>query len=153
MDSIMSTNIDMVESSIFRLKERKPISRRIVLFNTSGSNVTITISAIITVLFFFASITTHAQDYVNVGDCTPGDLKCTADVVLMCECYEELIATDNGEEFVTACMWEATEEYCGEPVSPPQCTRDYVGATYEFVDEIKVCKCYESSGCSWETDH
>ena len=38
-----------------------------------------------------------AQNIVNVGNCTPGDQKCAADTVLICECYDEWRETDDGE--------------------------------------------------------
>ena len=96
-----------------------------------------------------------AQSRVDVG-CTHGDLKCTADFLLVCQCYEGWMESGGGEELLTFCVWEDTEEYCGEapdPVRPPPCTRDYLGATFEFPDEVKVCKCYENYGCAWETDY
>ena len=102
-----------------------------------------------------ASNVALAQSRVDVG-CTPGDLKCTAGILLICGCYEEWRETDDGDELLTFCVWEDTEEYCGEdpePVRPPPCNRDYVGATFEFPDEVKVCKCHEESGCGWETDY
>lgn len=104
---------------------------------------------------FLASNLALAQSRVDVG-CTPGDLKCTADILLVCQCYEEWMETDDGDELLTFCVWEDTEEYCGEapdPVQPPPCTRNYVGATFEFPDEVKVCKCYGEYGCAWETDY
>ena len=103
---------------------------------------------------FLASNVALAQSRVDAG-CTPGDLKCTADILLICQCYEEWMETDDGEELLTFCVWEDTEEYCGvpDPVQPPPCTRNYVGATFEFPDEVKVCKCHEESGCAWETDY
>ena len=97
--------------------------------------------------------TAHAQNAVDVGSCTPGDLKCAADtVVLVCECFDRWHEIDGAKELLTVCLWEDTGERCGQPpapVQPPPCNESYDGATFEFIDEVKVCSCSDETGCRW----
>lgn len=103
-----------------------------------------------------AANTALAQKAVDVGNCTPGDLKCAADIVLVCECYDEWREIDGGDELLTVCVWEDTGEDCGKPAPPPRpppCNESYEGATFEFTDEIKECFCDAETGCRWRTDY
>lgn len=96
-----------------------------------------------------------AQNSVNVGSCTPGDQKCAADRVLICECYDEWRETDDGETMITVCVWDDIGEYCGRkptPIPPPACTQSRDGATFEFPDEIKECTC-QGGHCYWRTNY
>lgn len=98
----------------------------------------------------------HARNAVDIGNCTPGDRKCAADTVLACECYDEWREIDGVEELLLVCGWEDTGEDCGQsaaPVRPPPCNESYDGATFEFVDEVKVCSCSDETGCRWTKDY
>ena len=99
----------------------------------------------------------HAQTSVDVGDCTPGDLKCVDDsVLLVCECYDDVGVVDGVEQAIVVCVWEHTGDACGQPpppVRPPACTEAYAGATFDFVDEVKECTCSPEVGCRWTTHY
>lgn len=95
---------------------------------------------------FLASDVSLAQEFL-VG-CTPGELQCQVDEESVCTCYDEWRVIDGRESMVTVCGWESTGRLCGRQTPPPACTPDYEGATHQFPDYIKECKCYEGN-CRW----
>lgn len=86
---------------------------------------------------------------VMVGACTPGQHECQADKVMACACFEEWRDIDGRETMVVVCEWEWSGESCETPVHPPACTEAYEGATFEFPDEVKKCRCDSDGDCSW----
>ena len=105
------------------------------------------------VAILITSGTAFAQRTVDLGNCTPGDLKCAVDTVLVCDCYDEWREIDGVEQRLTVCVWEETGDDCGKPVvpvQPPPCNESYVGATFEFTDEVKECSCNDETGCMWK---
>ena len=106
-------------------------------------------SATVSVLFAAFLLAGEAVAQSRLGSCTPGQRQCQADEVMQCECYDEWKEIDGRETLVLVCVWEPAGESCGQqPVNPPACTRDHVGATFEFPDETKECRCNDD-GCYW----